>query len=197
VFASRGFREGTLRDICRRARANVAAVNYHFRSKERLYLQVLRDAFLRLQADHPLAPAASPPASPAEARGRLREVVGRVARGILEPRPSAHAMLLLREMIEPSVALDRLVQEFLRPRFQALREAVAPFLPGADERALTLHTLSVFGQLVYYRCAGPVALKFLGERAFTPALVDRIVEHVLAFTERALALPEALGGVAP
>ena len=39
VFAERGFRATTVRDICSRANVNVASVNYYFRSKEALYRQ--------------------------------------------------------------------------------------------------------------------------------------------------------------
>jgi AcrR family transcriptional regulator len=45
VFAERGFRAAAVHDICERARANIAAVNYYFGSKEHLYTAVLQYAF--------------------------------------------------------------------------------------------------------------------------------------------------------
>ncbi|MGJ8650066.1 MAG: TetR/AcrR family transcriptional regulator [Opitutaceae bacterium] len=43
LFAEKGFRAMTLRDVTREAKVNLAAVNYHFGSKSKLILEVIRD----------------------------------------------------------------------------------------------------------------------------------------------------------
>ena len=45
VFADSGFKAATVRDICRLAKANVAAVHYHFGDKMGLYTTLLSEAF--------------------------------------------------------------------------------------------------------------------------------------------------------
>lgn len=45
LFAEKGFRTMTLRDVTREAQVNLAAVNYHFGSKQKLMLAVIRNRF--------------------------------------------------------------------------------------------------------------------------------------------------------
>src|SRR5260370_1351185 len=51
VFADRGYQAATIREIFVRAGANVAAVNYHFGDKLRLYTEVLQQSVRAAQKD--------------------------------------------------------------------------------------------------------------------------------------------------
>lgn len=45
LFAEKGFRDATCAELSQRAKTNIAAINYHFGSKENLYRLCLRRAF--------------------------------------------------------------------------------------------------------------------------------------------------------
>jgi TetR/AcrR family transcriptional regulator, regulator of cefoperazone and chloramphenicol sensitivity len=198
VFADVGYEHATIREVCRRAEANVAAVNYHFESKERLYLETLRWA-MRLchgpDQEELLAFAARADLSREE---RLLGLVRRFAVTMLGARPEWHTRLLLRELGRPTrgdPTTKAILDEFMAPRFRALAAAIAPFLPaGTDDETLALHAMSVVGQVLYHRIASPAALHFLGREAYDAAFVARVADHVAAFTLAALA---AGGAVAP
>src|SRR5262245_22812064 len=141
VFAERGYRQGTLREICREAGVNGAMANYHFGSKSGLHRAALRESFVRTRREAPVVVGRPAPSTPAEGRARLQEIVHGMARGLEASRRSPHRMLLLREMTEPSAALDELVDDFVRPRFDALCDAVRAMGPRLSGREVTWVTM--------------------------------------------------------
>ena len=56
LFAEKGFDGTSVRDIVTKARVNQAAINYHFKSKDGLYLEVLKIGFERLTTDAGFGP---------------------------------------------------------------------------------------------------------------------------------------------
>ena len=186
VFAELGYEHATIREVCARAGANVAAVNYHFESKERLYLETLRWAMQLCHGDDRDGMLGFAARTDLGRDERLVGLVRHFAISVLFPRPEWHTRLLMRELGRPTPAdatTNAIIAEFVAPRFAALRAAVAPFLPaGTSAEAIDLHVMSVTGQILYHRIASPVALHVLGREAYDASLVERVADHVAAFT---------------
>jgi AcrR family transcriptional regulator len=122
VFAEAGYRSATVREICRRAGANIAAVNYHFGDKERLYSEVLRYSHGKTLEKYPPLLGLAVDAPPEK---KLRAFVLSLLLRIFDTGPTSwHGRLMAREMIEPSAALDSLVEERIRPMAVQLSQIV-------------------------------------------------------------------------
>ena len=44
IFAERGYRAATVREICQEAGTNLAAISYHFQDKENFYVAAVKHA---------------------------------------------------------------------------------------------------------------------------------------------------------
>ena len=147
VFTEVGYRAATLREICRRAEANIAAVNYHFRDKEQLYAAVL---------DHAVASAGegmtqiTPPADdPPEQK--LRHFIHKILDNMLGvDRPVQLLQLVAHEMVEPTPSLDQVVEKAARPINDILRTIVAELLgPAAETSCVRDCTASISGAVFH------------------------------------------------
>ena len=83
LFAERGFKNVTVREICRAARANVAAVNYHFGDKLGLYREVLQHGDRRRCAGPPTRRARPAQGQPPEEQ--LRRYISVFLHRVLQP----------------------------------------------------------------------------------------------------------------
>ena len=186
VFAGAGFRDATVREICRRAGANVAAVNYHFGDKETLYAEVLRFSQGRALEKYPPLLGVAADAPPEK---KLRAFVQSLLLRIFDKGPTAwHGRIMLREMIEPTAALDSIVEERVRPMAGQLWQIVAEILgcPVADER-VRLCGFSVVSQCVFYKHCHPVVSRLFPDKMPQDAAsIGHLVEHITKFSLAAM-----------
>jgi AcrR family transcriptional regulator len=186
VFAASGYRDATVREICRRAGANIAAVNYHFGGKETLYAEVLRYAHGKAMEKHPLLPDVGPDATPEK---KLRAFVHSLLMRIFDQGPTAwHGKLMSREMIEPSAALDSLVEERMRPMAGQLWQIVAEILDCPLNYERVRHcAFSVVSQCVFYHHCRPVVSRlFPKQEALDAAGIERLADHITNFSLAAM-----------
>ena len=184
LFAARG-RDGVgVREICQAAGANVAAVNYHFGDKSRLYLATVREAARQCIENVPLP--AWPDGVPATERlaDFIRTLLERV---VVEHGPEWHKQLIMREVAMPSDACIEFVRDFIRPQFQVLRGIVLDLLGDeAPEEQVRLTAFSIVGQCLFYRLARPIVRNLSGEVAVRQLSADRLAAHIAGFSLAAL-----------
>ena len=179
LFADRGFRKVTVRDICRTARANVAAVNYHFGDKLGLYREVMQSAIDGMRGTNDAARQAGVGQSPEE---QLRRYIAIFVHRVLTPGNDTVHKLVNREMNDPTPALDTLVEQGVRPRVEYLSGLIAA-ITGCDptDQAVLRCVASVQAQTLSY-LPNPIAARLGLENNPTPANLDAIADHIADFS---------------
>ncbi len=179
LFADRGFKRVTVRDICRAARANVAAVNYHFGDKLGLYREVLQSAIDTMRATNDAAREAG---AGQTAEEQLRRYIAVFIRKLLGPGSDTVHKLVTREMNDPTPVLDALVEQAVRPRVDYLSGLIAEIIgcPPTDQRVLRC-VASVQAQSIAY-LPNPIATRLGLANTPTAANLADIAEHIAEFS---------------
>jgi AcrR family transcriptional regulator len=186
VFAETGFHTATVRDICARARVNVAAVNYHFGDKLALYTEVLKHS-VSAERHRATLEAMKHCASPEQA---LRLFIHSMCAKLQsDDRPAWHIRIMAQEMANPTPGLTAVIDHLIRPTYAQVCSLIGRILnrPQFDEvTRLCVH--SIMGQVMHYLHARPVIAAVWPKFRMTPARVDQIADHITGLT---------LAGIAP
>ena len=187
IFAAKGFHDTRIVDICRvSGGANMAAVNYHFGSKEKLYVEAWRHAFERSMEAYPPDGAVSPNA-PVE--DRLRGQILALFHRIMDPT-NLDFDIAHKEMANPTGLLSEIMRRSIDPLRAMLVKVVREFLgTHATEEQVRLCEMSIhaqcFFQLLHRRqgkctSAGSSPPVPFASEAGIDALADHIVRFNLA-----------------
>lgn len=179
LFAERGFRRVSVRDICGAAGANVAAVNYHFGDKLGLYRRVIEMAVASMRETNELSVAAGRGGSPEDQlRAYVRVFLERMASS---GRRSLIHKLMRYELEDPSEAFDLIIRDAIEPRNRYLAGIISAISgwPSHDERVLR-SVASLQGQCLIW--ARPLPNRLPGKWKAVATDIDGAVEHIVTFT---------------
>ncbi len=160
VFACRGFRRATVREICSEANVNIASVGYYFGDKLGLYREVIAGLRKSRDASFPV-----PELRGDDPRADLLRLVQALLSRMLAPDDHGwESELMMREMQSPSPVFAEMIDDCFRPTFDRLRNAIRSTIGGdakKDSNKLPDHcidqlALSVIGQCLYYRIGSGV-----------------------------------------
>jgi AcrR family transcriptional regulator len=180
-FALRGVQEATVRDICAQAGANVAAVNYHFGGKDKLYVAVLEDFIERAQVKYPAGMDTTPDSPPQERlRAYIRSLLYRLA-GDGDPLYERLGILLTKEFLEPSEHFLGVMDRYLSPQHEVLIGVLRELMPGADERSVHLCAAGVAGHCLLFDNAKQVIRRMSPEMALENLGVETVADFVYRY----------------
>jgi AcrR family transcriptional regulator len=177
VFAQEGFQGATVREICRRAEANVAAVSYHFGSKDGLLAEALNFSHLKALRSSNATADACPEV-------RLRLFLHDFMHMLLdEDNASPQCRIMARELADPTPALDQIVRDAIAPMHGYLGGLLQEIIGGkVSEMELRRHVNSIFGQCLYYRHSHPVLQRLHPELRYDSREIEAVARHIAEFS---------------
>src|SRR5260221_1561019 len=189
LYADRGFGDVTLRDIVAEANVNLAAVNYHFGSKDELIAElfVTRSLATNRERLNELKAAEEDGGGRAPIEQIFRALVGPTLRGCLGPdrEGSTAARFMIRASIESVPPIRRIKNrevDHLRKFVAAMRRS----LPGRDDSELywSLHfSLAMADHTIRERERLTKLSECQSDLDDVQAIVDRVVAvSVMALT---------------
>ena len=184
TFAEKGYHHATVAEVCERAGANIAAVNYYFRSKENLYVEAWREAFRRSVAAHPPDGSVAADAPVEERlRGRMGALMARVA------DPASHEFdIIHKELANPTGLLSNAMHEAIEPLRLAMTSLIQELVgPSASSEQVRLCEMSVLTLCIHFtmrerfRRSLPEGTRLPGPPPLDVDL-ETIIDHLVRFS---------------
>lgn len=180
VFAEKGYRDATHAEICRRAGANVAAVNYYFTSKESLYKAVFQHLTQESERLYPLdggLPVTEPPEQ------RLHAFIHAHLSRMFDPeRLGDLHRIRMAELFDPTGLLkEMLARQLARDREHIQRILREMLGPDAPPRAVDWCEMSIVAQC-FIAGRGPADRGPRAMFGLHPADVRLLARHILEFS---------------
>lgn len=180
LFAEKGFKGATVREICREAGvANINSINYYYGSKKGLYNTILDMMF----SSHGDYMNSYPPSS--DPMVQLKTFIASYSAMLYSGGDVARNFIQIfnAEMARPSAVLGKYVEKHTKPQTMAFMETVRTLLgPDVPEGAVRDTCISIGSQIIYYSYAWPVFSKVFPDHPGMAAYHEKLAEHIIRFS---------------
>ncbi|MFK7770134.1 MAG: TetR/AcrR family transcriptional regulator [Mariniblastus sp.] len=181
IFAAKGFRGTTVREICDRAQVNVASINYYFGDKQKLYNEtVVMAREMRVQqVPYPTWESSTLPEQ------KLADFVDLLLRRLVAMQTEPwQVRLLMREILQPTEACRHLVKEYFRPFFETLLGVIDDLVGFklADHKRSQIG-FSIIGQCMHYRFSADVTSMMIDKPQYDEHFTHQgLSDHITQFS---------------
>lgn len=185
LFAENGFARTSIRKITSSAGCNIAAVNYHFGSKDNLYREVFRRRLglmreLRMTSVQEVM-------SGAYGEITMENLFHSFSHAFLEPMTGESARrdfmkLMMREMLDKHLPMELFCEELINPTISMMTEALIRICPGLSEEAAVMSVMSVVAQLIQIIRVNSFLEESIDHEKVPMFEVDAAVGHIVKFS---------------
>ena len=178
VFAQNGYRNTKVADICIRAGANVASVNYYFGSKKKLYNEAWQYALQNFNESFFSESGTD------SAEERLRAYIQTLVENFTAKGDLGRfSRLYLMEMVNPTGLIQDTWFETFEPKRRKLHGIIRDIMgPGTDDLSIRFCELSIVNQCRMFVTVKHSDLEYMLGRPLDPELIKKLADHIVDFS---------------
>lgn len=177
LFGLQGFESTSLRDITAEAQVNLAAVNYHFQSKDSLMDSLIARRVEPVnQRRLEMLDAAGPEPT-------LEQILTALLQPVLDMQLECAVPLVGRILSNPNLFLDRVYKRHFAAISERFRAALIQALPGAQVEDVAWGQLFTIGAMTHLMALSQILPEISGgvcNMSDRPAVVGRAVKFLAA-----------------
>jgi len=200
LFSERGYRAVSTRDLAEAAGANLAAIQYHFGSKAKLFVEVVHSLMEGSGCVESRLALSLPIQTVEDAAHLIGDFVCGFLGYLLDSVGPKACPMMLREVLtdhsEDPEMIEALVssvsEKFMKPMQETLERAVAIIAPQYSSSELELCARSITGQCTFYPSHRPFIERLNGASKFSETGMRDIAAHIISFSLRGLRCPEEI-----
>jgi AcrR family transcriptional regulator len=182
LFCQKGFEATSIRDLTALARCNIAAVNYHFGDKKRLYAEMFRRQVQGMvtqdfQAIEEVMAGPSPCLE-----DLLRRIITPPLKAALRNEaPATAVQLIIREVLNQHVDMEAMTKDLRVLYLPRMSETLRRLVPGLDQAHSELAAFSLDAMTMHPLLFMPFYM------AWVKGLdLDILIDHTVRFTASAI-----------
>jgi AcrR family transcriptional regulator len=201
LFTLKSYREVSTREIADAAGVNLGAIQYHFGSKQALFIAVVQQMMQGSGCGSTRIILPTEIASETEAAAAICHFIREFLSFLLKKEGPQPCRLMFREILGAEAAQESeifnalvtaFVEEFSRPMHTALVRVLKALRPEDSEKQLAKAAYSILGQCSCYVTHGPFIAK-LEETSLTDTIwFEDTLAHLCTFSLRGLGCSEAI-----
>ena len=177
LFCEKGFDGTSVRDLTTAAGCNVAAINYHFGGKNKLYVEMFRRQMRRMIQRHREHIDTLAEKSNASLEDLIRGTITVPLKAIENKEKSAAVMkLLVREVLNQHVRRDEIIGDLKNEFFPIFCNAMMRLCPGLDAESANLCLFSLDALVIH-----PILFYEIYMETIPGIKADGIIEHIVKF----------------